>query len=85
MIVYGLLLIWLLTMLFLVVPCIGLHILKYRCFEARPPPTALGWPNTVSPTICLTPLSYGIPPPKHKPDAKVCQQRFNELCSLVSS
>lgn len=70
-------------MLTLVVPCIGLYILKYRCVEAMTPPTASGFPNTASPVLCLTPGTYGIPVPKQKPDVKVCQQRFNELCTLV--
>jgi hypothetical protein len=82
-IVYGLLLIWIFTMLTLVVPCIGLYILKYRCIEAWAVPTASGWPNTASPVLCLTPGTYGIPVPRQKPDAKVCQQRFNELCTLT--
>jgi hypothetical protein len=70
-------------MLTLVVPCIGLYILKYRCFEAWTIPTASDWPNTASPVLCFTPGTYGIPAPKQRPDAKVCQQRFNELCTLV--
>ena len=72
-------------MLTLVVPCIGLYILKYRCIEAWSTPTASTWPNTASPILCLTPGTYGIPVPRHKPDARVCQQRFNELCTLVIS
>ncbi|CAF1278960.1 unnamed protein product [Adineta steineri] len=83
MIVYGLLLIWLFAMLSLVVPCIGLYILKHRCIEAWAVPTPSDWPNTASPALCLTPGTYGIPVPKQKPDAKVCQQRFNELCTLT--
>lgn len=83
MIVYVLLIVWLLVMVSLVVPCIGLHILKYRCIEAWAPPPASGWPQSASPMVCLTPGTYGIPVPRHKPDAKVCQQRFNELCTLV--
>ncbi len=71
-------------MLTLVVPCIGLYILKYRCLEAWAVPTASNWPNTASPVLCLTPGTYGIPVPRQKPDVKVCQQRFNELCTLVS-
>ena len=84
MIVYGLLLIWLFAMLALVVPCIGLYILKHRCLEAWAAPTASGFANTASPILCLTPGTYGIPVPKHKPDVRACQQRFNELCTLVS-
>ena len=82
-IVYMLLIFWLLVMVSMIVPCIGLYILKYRCIEAWASPTASGWPNTASPAVCLTPGTYGIPVPRHKPDAKVCQQRFNELCTLV--
>ncbi len=67
----------------MVVPCIGFYILKYRCIETWTFPTASGWPDTASPVACLTPGTYGIPAPRHKPDAKVCQQRFNELCTLV--
>jgi hypothetical protein len=70
-------------MISLVVPCIGFYILKYRCIETWASPTASDWPNTASPIACLTPGTYGIPVPRHKPDAKVCQQRFNELCTLV--
>ena len=84
MIVYGLLLIWLCAMLTLVVPCIGLYILKYRCIEAWAAPTASGYANTASPVFCLTPGTYGIPVPKHKPDVHACQQRFKDLCTLVS-
>jgi hypothetical protein len=68
----------------MVVPSIGLYILKSRCIETWAAPTASGWPNSASPVACLTPGTYGIPVPKHKPDVKVCQQRFNELCTLVS-
>jgi len=67
----------------MVVPCIGFYILKYRCIETWTFPTASGWADTASPVACLTPGTYGIPAPRHKPDAKVCQQRFNELCTLV--
>ena len=70
-------------MVSLVVPCIGLHILKYRCIEAWASPPASGWPNSASPIVCLTPGTYGLPVPRHKPDVRVCQQRFNELCTLV--
>ena len=70
-------------MIALMVPCIGLYILEYRCKEAWGSPTASGWPDSASPIVCLTPGTYGIPPPRQKPDAKVCQQRFNELCTLV--
>ena len=83
--VYVLLIVWLLAILALFVPCIGLYVLKHRCNEAFSSPTASGWPNTASPMLCLTPGTYGIPAPRHKPDARVCQQRFNELCTLVST
>ena len=82
-IVYALLILWLLMMVSLVVPCIGLYILKYRCMEAWASLPASGWPNSASPVVCLTPGTYGIPVPRHKPDVRVCQQRFNELCTLV--
>jgi len=82
-IVYVLLIVWLLVVVSLVIPCIGLHILKYRCIEAWAPPPASGWPQSASPMVCLTPGTYGIPVPRHKPDVKVCQQRFNELCTLI--
>jgi hypothetical protein len=78
------LLVWLIILLMMVVPSIGLYILKSRCIETWAAPTASGWPNSASPVACLTPGTYGIPVPKHKPDVKVCQQRFNELCTLVS-
>jgi len=84
-VVYMLLLIWLMVMLMLVVPCIGLHILKYRCIEAWSTPTASGFPNSASPIVCLTPGTYGIPVPQHKPDVRVCQQRFNDLCTLTEN
>ncbi len=70
-------------MLIMVVPCIGFYILKYRCVETWASPTLSSWPDTASPVACLTPGTYGIPVPRYKPDAKVCQQRFNELCTLV--
>ena len=65
------------------VPCISLYILQYRCLEAWSISSASDFPNTASPVLCLTPGTYGIPVPKHKPDVKVCQQQFNELCTLV--
>lgn len=65
------------------IPCIGLHILKHRCLEAWAPPTASGWPNTASPIACFTPGTYGLPVPKLKPDMRACQQKFNDLCSVV--
>ncbi len=68
----------------MVVPCIALYVLKYRCIETWAKPTASGWPDSAAPIPCLTPGTYGIPAPRHKPDAKVCLQRFNELCTLVS-
>lgn len=71
-------------MLSLVVPSIGLYILKYRCLEAWAVPPASGWPNSAAPIRCLTPGTYGLPVPRQKPDVKACQQRFNELCTLVS-
>ena len=70
-------------MIIMMVPCIGLYILEYRCNEAWESPTASGWPDSASPIVCLTPGTYGIPAPKYKPDVKVCQQRFNDLCTLV--
>ncbi|UJR35529.1 hypothetical protein I4U23_028283 [Adineta vaga] len=82
-IVYSLLLIWLFAMLALVVPIIGLYILKHRCMEAWTISTASGLPNTASPVLCLTPGTYGIPTPRYKPDAKACQQQFNDLCTLT--
>ncbi|CAF0905027.1 unnamed protein product [Adineta steineri] len=82
-IVYMILLVWLIVMISMVIPCIGLYILKYRCHEAWATPTASSWPNTASPVACLTPGTYGIPVPKQKPDLKVCQERFNELCTLT--
>lgn len=84
MIVYVLLLIWLFTMLTLILPCIALYILKYRCLEAWSNPTRSDFPNTASPMLCLTPATYGIPVPKYKPDAKVCQQQFSDLCALTN-
>ncbi|CAF3645284.1 unnamed protein product [Rotaria sp. Silwood1] len=47
-------------------------------------PTTSGVTNTASPVLCLTPGTYGIPVPKHKPDVKVCQHRFFELCALTN-
>ncbi len=70
-------------MISMVVPCIGFYILKYRCIATWSIPTASGWPDSATPIACLTPGTYGIPVPRHKPDARVCQQRFNELCTLV--
>ena len=67
----------------MVIPCIALYILKYRCMETWSRPTISDWPDTAAPIACLTPGTYGIPPPRYKPDAKVCQQRFNEFCTLV--
>ncbi|CAF3921497.1 unnamed protein product [Rotaria sp. Silwood1] len=83
-IVYILLLIWLFTMLTLVVLCIDFYILKYHCDEAFATPTTSGVTNTASPVLCLTPGTYGIPVPKQKPDVKVCQHRFFELCALTN-
>jgi hypothetical protein len=62
-----------------------MYVLKYRCTETWARPTGSGWPDTAAPIACLTPGTYGIPPPRRKPDARVCQQKFNELCSLVNS
>jgi hypothetical protein len=76
-------LLWIIVLLMMVIPCIGLYILKYRCIETWASPTASGWPNSASPVACLTPGTYGIPAPREKPDVRVCQQRFNELCTLV--
>ncbi|CAF1252884.1 unnamed protein product, partial [Adineta ricciae] len=83
-IVYSLLLIWLFAVLALMVPCISLYILQFRCLEAWHISSASDFPNTASPVLCLTPGTYGIPVPKHKPDVKVCQQQFNELCTLTN-
>jgi len=82
-IVYGLLLIWLFAMLTLVIPCMSLYILKSRCNEAFP--NSISSVELTSPPIvsCLTPGSYGIPVPKLKPDVKICQERFKELCALT--
>ncbi|CAF1466881.1 unnamed protein product [Rotaria sp. Silwood1] len=66
-----------------VVPCIDFYILKYHCDEAFATPTTSGVTNTASPVLCLTPGTYGIPVPKQKPDVKVCQHRFFELCALT--
>jgi len=83
LVVYIFLLIWLIVMLSMMIPCIGFYILKYRCIETWSVPPASGWPNSAAPIACLTPGTYGIPVPRIKPDAKVCQQRFNELCTLT--
>lgn len=77
------LLLWLVVLISMVIPCIGLYILKYRCIETWAVPSVSGFPNTNTPIACLTPGTYGIPVPRLKPDVKVCQQRFNELCTLV--
>ncbi|CAF3375362.1 unnamed protein product [Rotaria sp. Silwood1] len=82
--VYIMLLIWLIIMISMMIPCIGLYILDHRCTETWVGQTASGWPNTASPIACLTPGTYGIPVPKHKPDVKACQQKFNELCTLTN-
>lgn len=79
-IVYGSLLIWLFTLLGLMVPCIGLYILKHRCKEVLDRPTT---GNAAKPLLCLTPGTYGIPLPKHKPDAQVCEENFRDLCKLT--
>ncbi|CAF3251440.1 unnamed protein product [Rotaria socialis] len=84
MIVYGLLLIWLFAMLTLVIPCMSVYILKSRCDEAFPKWIA-SVEQTSSPIVsCLTPGSYGIPVPKQKPDVKICQDRFKDLCTLTN-
>jgi len=70
-------------MMSMTIPCIGLYILQYRCLDTWSKPTASGWPDSAAPYACLTPGTYGIPPPRQKPDARVCQQRFSELCTLV--
>lgn len=70
-------------MLTLVIPCIGLYMLKNRCNEGRSPTTTSDLSNSGSPVLCLTPGTYGIPPPEQKPDAKVCPQQLNDLCKLV--
>ncbi len=67
----------------MVVPCISFYILKYRCIATWAISTASGSSTAAVPIACLTLGTYGIPVPRHKPDAEVCQQRFNELCTLV--
>lgn len=82
-IVYGLLIFWLLVMIALTLPSISLYILKHRCEEALKNSMPSGWTDTVSPTVCLTPKTYGLPVPSHKPDVSVCHKRFYELCSVT--
>lgn len=67
----------------MMIPCIALYVLQYRCHETWGKPTVSGSPDTIAPISCLTPGTYGIPVPKYKPDLKVCQNQFNELCTLV--
>lgn len=70
-------------MIVLTLPSISLYILKHRCEEALKNSMPSGWTDTVSPTVCLTPKTYGLPVPSHKPDVSVCHKRFYELCSVV--
>ena len=74
---------WLLTTLILTVPCIGLYVLKYRCIEAWGASNISTGGISAGPVLCLTPGTYGIPLPRHKPDVKACERRFIELCTLV--
>ncbi|CAF0848258.1 unnamed protein product [Adineta ricciae] len=82
-IAYLMLLTWLIVMITTVIPCVGLYVLKSRCDETWGRPTLSGQPNSAAPIACLTPATYGLPVPREKPDLKVCQQEFNELCTLT--